>query len=85
MVALQYPRIIDTIENDEEYDQVIEQIYELQISPDFDLRNKTDQERLFHLLEICRLYELLHSRPPMFDLEVTEQESSESEEEENES
>jgi len=85
MVALQYTRIIEDIENDEDYERVIDQIYELQISEDFDLRNKADQDKLFNLLEKCRMYELLHSLPPNFEMEVSIVEEGEDSETDDES
>ena len=87
MVALRYNRreLPTFLSNDDEYEECIEEIYELQIDPDFDMRKEHDRQRLYELVERCRLYEILNSRSPLFQIDErsesdeTEIESSESE------
>ena len=81
MVALRYNRreLPTFLSNDDEYEECIEEIYELQIDPDFDMRKKHDRERLYELVERCRLYEILNSRSPLFQIDQTETDETETE------
>ena len=89
MVALRYNRreLPTFLSNDDEYEECIEEIYELQIDPDFDMRKEHDRKRLYELVERCRLYEILNSRSPLFQIDERSEsdEGSESDETEIES